>query len=532
MHQETSFLAPGALPFVGADIQVARPLRRIGDGLTYAALDGGRPARLREYCPRGIAQRSPDGTLHPADERFADAWASGLARFLEKGQRLTAIDHPGVARIWRAAAVESGGVRQAAYWVGAPVGEPLASTLDSGRYIPPADVVRIGMELADVLSYLHARGITHLDISPDTVSITAGRVQLSDFSIDDRPYMALLETQDGLVRPGYSPIEAHDASGADPLGPPADVYAASALLFRLVTGRHPTPWQERWRDPAASQLPDGDSYPPAFLDAIRQGMGIEPQERFPDGRAWRAAMGRNEVRPAAAPMAAPEPLPEPASSNVTIAEHRRRSSPVLPIVLGLVALAALIAIYFALRQPRTEPTRTDRSATTNRTALPSALPGEPTTEAEEAAPVDPGASGNLFGDIQDRRLPPPSEEILQDAERPPAPEDETEPEPEPEAEPDEEEVRTVDLSLAGALSGQWHARGDPDCRNPAVNQVGGDRLTSRSGGATYRHRILSAQGGTIQTIVTDGRLAGRRFQFNMGPGGSSYSIGGETWTRC
>jgi serine/threonine protein kinase len=89
-------------------------------------------------------------------------------------------------------------------------------------------ILKLAGELANALAQVHARGLTHLDIAPDTVSLASGRLELTDFAVDNRPFMPLLESQHGLVRPGYSPIEHHDASMAEPLAAPADVYAASA----------------------------------------------------------------------------------------------------------------------------------------------------------------------------------------------------------------------------------------------------------------------------------------------------------------
>ncbi len=312
MADETTFLAPGPLPLLGADLSVVSPVGRIGDGLVYVARDAMRPARLREYCPPGVVRRVADGTLHPADARLAAAWGDATKGFLDQGHRLASIDHFAVAPVWRAMSIEADGVRQGAYLIGAPVGEPLGAAFAGGLLLPPDQVIGIAHDLADALAHMHALGLTHLDIGPDTVSIAGGFVTLTDFAIDNRPFMALLETQEGLVRPGYSPIEHYDASMAEPLGPPADVYAASALLFRLISGRDPAPWQERWRDPSSAQLGDRGEYPTTFIDAIRKGLAIEPDDRFRDAGEWQAAM---DLRGPDAPRAG---LPMTVDRSVTI----------------------------------------------------------------------------------------------------------------------------------------------------------------------------------------------------------------------
>ncbi|HEY0115320.1 MAG TPA: hypothetical protein VGB54_06330 [Allosphingosinicella sp.] len=427
MSDQTSFLAPGPLPLIGADFHVIGPVGRVGDGLVYVARDGLRQARLREYCPPGVVRRLPDGTLHPAEARFADAWYDGTARFLDQGHRLASIDHVGVSPIWRAMSVEADGVRQGAYLIGSPVGEPLGAALAAGLQIAPADIVRIGHDLAEALAEIHARGLTHLDIGPDTVSIASGTVELTDFAVDNRSFMPLLESQEGLVRPGYSPIEHYDASMADPLGPPADVYAASALLLRLVTGRDPAPWQERWRDSSASQLAEHASYPPAFVEAIRKGMAIEPDERFRDAAEWRAAMGSAAPdpvtspspivfgKPAAASIAAPlaQPAsppppraipttpgglagsgPEPAPAH---AAHGRRNW-LLPMLLGLGLLAILIGGYLAYQQRWFVPDDEERAG--NSAAIRARPADRPKEKEAEAAVIEAG--GTVSGQLTER----------------------------------------------------------------------------------------------------------------------------------
>jgi hypothetical protein len=432
MPEETSFLAPGPLPLIGADFHVVSRVGRVGDGLVYVARDGLRQARLREYFPRRVVRRVADGTLHPADARLAQAWREATQRFLDQGHRLASIDHFGVAPVWRAMSVEADGVRQGAYQIGAPVGEPLSAALGAGLTVPPAQVLRIAVDLTDALAEIHARGIAHLDICPDTVSIAAGYVELTDFGVDNRPFMALLETQEGLVRPGYSPIEHYDASMAEPLGPAADVYSASALLFRLVTGRDPAPWQERWRDPSASQLSDREAYPPAFIEAIRKGLAIEPEERFRDGGEWRAAMGFPASDPLATsprggvdPLLGGAPLPvvpvqapptapaAPAAATASSelqpdrAEARavavpRRTPWLVPLLLGLALLLIAVGGYLAYKQRWFFPEEVEPATNSVSTGIPAPQP-----KAGDRGPapveIEPGAtvSGQLTG--RDRR---------------------------------------------------------------------------------------------------------------------------------
>ncbi|HEY0324391.1 MAG TPA: hypothetical protein VGC46_00250 [Allosphingosinicella sp.] len=584
MPDEPDLLAPGPAPQIGPDVHVISPIGRVGDGLVYAARDGLTRLRLREYAPLGVVRRRSDGTLEPADEKLTAAWQDGLAQFLAKGDALAAIRHPGIAPIL---ATRPGG-----YLIGEPVGEPLSAALAPGLKLSAYEIQLLARDLAAALAEVHARGLAHFDVSPDTVSIASGAVQLTDFAVDNRPFLPLLESQHGLVRPGYSPIELHDGTLAEPLGPRADVYAASALVFRLITGRDPAPWQERWRDPDASELPDQESYPPAFLAAIRQGMAVEPEQRFADAASWLAAMGPPPAPPIA-PLKRdlpPEPVPEPVpiTAPPPPSPPQRRSTATPLLILAVILLGAAVGALYAWQQgwfgPSTEEQADNGSAPLPEPQREPASPALP--EIQSGGTVsglltrnDERRSGGGFqdsftlagrrGQRLELRLASNDFDPLVEMTGPgfrasndddadagtrdsrlvvTLPRDGTyrinvagarpgatgayllelvDAPPEP-----DRDILTLDLGLASGLAGEWHALDDPDCQLPAVNTVLGDQLISRIGGDTYRHRIIETGSGAIRTILVDGRLEGRAFEFRLDPEGDSYEIGGERWVRC
>lgn len=389
MNDPPAPLAPGARPLADIDLVIITWSDRVGDGLVYDGVLDGRAVRIREYAPAGIVRRRDDGGLEPADPLFADALHAATVRFLAHGRALAGLSHPAIAPILRAEAGENG----TAYLVGAPIGETLADQLAAGLVLPPGQITRLGAELAEILAWLHPRGLVHLDIAPETVSLASGRLQLADFAVDNRRFLPLLGTQEGLVRRGYAGIEHSDADMADPLGPAADVHAACALLFRLMAGREPPAWQERWRD-AAGGLPDLPSFSPAFLAAVRTGMAIEPGDRFADGVAWREALVSALAEPAEPPRPITAPPPPPPPPLPAKAPTRRWLLPAL--LLALLAAAATLG-YFAVRDgwfaaKPTAPTNVAANQATPKVPQPAPTPPPPRPPANEVPLVRPGDS--------------------------------------------------------------------------------------------------------------------------------------------
>lgn len=116
-------------------------------------------------------------------------------------------------------------------------GPTLGDLLDDEGALAPPDVLRLGMQVAATLHYLHGRGLTHLDLKPDNLLLRSGRAVLMDFDI---------ALPVGARRPG------RDAWGTDrymapeqrrlrPAAPGMDLWALGAVLLHAATGVAPEP---------------------------------------------------------------------------------------------------------------------------------------------------------------------------------------------------------------------------------------------------------------------------------------------------
>lgn len=118
-------------------------------------------------------------------------------------------------------------------------GRDLRSRISDGP-VAPAEVARMGADLAEALHYVHAKGIIHRDIKPANVLLAPsdfpGRVshaKLADFGIA-RLFDATHLTRTGSVLGTAGYLSPEQALG-EPIGPPSDVYSLGLVLLESLT---------------------------------------------------------------------------------------------------------------------------------------------------------------------------------------------------------------------------------------------------------------------------------------------------------
>jgi DNA-binding SARP family transcriptional activator/pimeloyl-ACP methyl ester carboxylesterase/tRNA A-37 threonylcarbamoyl transferase component Bud32 len=166
---------------------------------------------------------------------LADQHLDLVARFVREGAVLRRLDHPNIVGILET--FEQDG-RYAIVMEYVPGGS-LRALLDQAGRLPLAQVLAIGLELADALSRAHHLGIIHRDLKPENVLLAAdGAPRLTDFGMARWDQDADTLTQTGTLfgSPAYMSPE---AVRGEELDARSDIWSLGVLLFELLAGRRP-----------------------------------------------------------------------------------------------------------------------------------------------------------------------------------------------------------------------------------------------------------------------------------------------------
>src|SRR4051794_6504890 len=176
--------------------------------------------------------------------------------------------------------------------------------------IPLEVAVRIITAVAEAVDAAHVAGIVHRDVKPANVLLDPGPVvYLGDFGLARAPDGPAL-TMPGQVI-GTLDYMAPEHLEAEGVGPPADIYALTCLMYETLSGEVPfiratdaaVMYAHVVEDPPRISDKRAD-VPAALDDVIAAGMAKDPDDRPPTARALLTEMLRALGRPVPARMVA------------------------------------------------------------------------------------------------------------------------------------------------------------------------------------------------------------------------------------
>ena len=166
----------------------------------------------------------------------------GAERFRREGQVLAKLVHPGIARLIDAGIVDGGQPYLMLEYVD---GEPIDVWCDA-HALDLESRVRLFIEVLRAVQYAHSNLILHRDLKPANILVTReSRVKLLDFGIakllDDPTQGAQPTELTQLAGRAFTPeYAAPEQIRGEDVTTATDVYALGVLLYRLLSGEHPT----------------------------------------------------------------------------------------------------------------------------------------------------------------------------------------------------------------------------------------------------------------------------------------------------
>ncbi|MEO5338906.1 MAG: protein kinase [Magnetococcus sp. MYC-9] len=287
---------------VGSDLQNYRIegiLGQGGFGVTYRAMDmsENRPVAIKEYFPRAMAIRDPDGTVRPRshseeDRRMFD-W--GLERFRKEILTLAKFTHDNIVPVLYF--FETLGT---VYMVMPFVeGDSLKAHVKKNRGMTEERLLQIVIPLLSGLEAMHKVGFLHRDIKPDNIFIQHhnGQPLLLDFGATRQAMGGADHAMTVVMTPEYAPLEQGNADSSKQ-GPWTDIFSMGAVMYWVVTEMKPLSATTRatamlGQDPdpmpPVAQVARGN-YSERLMKAIDHAIRISANDRPQSIAEWRDEM--------------------------------------------------------------------------------------------------------------------------------------------------------------------------------------------------------------------------------------------------
>ena len=164
-----------------------------------------------------------------------------VTRFKQEGRAAARLDHENIARAFYC------GEDQGLHFIAFEFvdGENLRTRIDRCGTIPPAECVRLMIQVAAGLGHAASRGVVHRDVKPSNLVLTPdGRIKIVDMGLARHTGSHSVNggvTQSGTTLGTFdyiSPEQALDPRRADVR---SDIYSLGCEFYHALTGRPPVP---------------------------------------------------------------------------------------------------------------------------------------------------------------------------------------------------------------------------------------------------------------------------------------------------
>ncbi|MBQ7543218.1 MAG: serine/threonine protein kinase [Clostridia bacterium] len=257
---------------------LGRVLGQGGFGVTYIAWDHKleRPVAIKEYLPHAFASRMT-GTKRVTcfNEEAQRQFLHGLQKTRRETKALSRFDAlESVVKVYDC--VEENGT---AYIIMELLrGKTVKEIVDQRGKLTFVQTMRIMTPVLETLDAMHKAGMIHRDVAPDNIFVCKDhKIKLLDFGAARVISDADEKTLSVMLKAGYAPIEQYSSKVRQ--GAYTDVYAASATLYKMLTGETPPDSLSREMDGDEPDLLRNTDAPQSAQREILRGMAQNPDKR-------------------------------------------------------------------------------------------------------------------------------------------------------------------------------------------------------------------------------------------------------------
>ena len=164
-----------------------------------------------------------------------------IARLRREFQQTRSLAHPNIVRFYDFDCDRGTWFIAMECLSGEALGQRLRRAEQTG--LPPREALRIATACGAALEFAHGQGVTHGDVKPDNVFVTAGNeVRVLDFGVAAGPAQPAVAGQASADRVAPAATRAYASpevlAGQGP-EPRDDVFSLACMIYEMLSGRHP-----------------------------------------------------------------------------------------------------------------------------------------------------------------------------------------------------------------------------------------------------------------------------------------------------